>query len=384
MKKILVVGAGFAGSVIARELAEAGYYITIIDSRNHIAGNCYDYIDACGIRVHQYGPHIWHTNNETAHTWFSKFTDWIPYKHRVQAKLENGLYVPLPINYKSINFALGLQLKNNEEAENFLKTEREIPYFDWSLANSYESICARLGKRLCDIFFAPYTKKMWGIELQDLDGSVAGRVSIDFQDDPLYFPNDKFQFMPKDGYTNAFNNILSHENIKIRLNTPFEYEMESEYYHIFNCMPIDVYFKYEYGKLPYRSLKFHSVTTKEPSGFPVPTVNFTTQKLPYTRVTDWKKYPNAGESPYTIITYEEPCCYTQNNEERYYPVKDLGRKNISIYHKYKELANKTKNNMTFCGRQGTYTYTDMHQAINMSLITSKKFIAEDNGKSSSI
>lgn len=379
MKKILVVGAGFAGAVIARELAEAGYHITVIDSRDHIAGNCYDYIDDFGIRIHKYGPHIWHTSNEAVHNWLSRFTAWVPYKHKVKAKLTTGQYVPLPINFESINLALGLHLKNNEEAEMFLKTQREVPHFEWQPTNSYEAICAKFGRKLCDIFFAPYTRKMWGVELQELDVSVAGRVSTDFQDDPLYFPKDQFQFMPRDGYTEAFRNILKHENIEVKLSTIFDHEMEKHYYHVFNCMPIDVYFNHEFGKLPYRSLKFYTVTIAS-SGFPVPTINFTTQDLPYTRATDWKQYPNNDASTLSTITYEEPCCYTQNNNERYYPVKDSDGKNRTTYGKYKELALATKKNMTFVGRMATYVYTDMHQAINTSLSISRNFLKEECGK----
>jgi len=224
---------------------------------------------------------------------------------------------------------------------------------------------------------------MWGVELKDLDASVAGRVSTEFQDgDPLYFPNDEFQFMPAHGYTQAFNNILNHENIEIKTSTPFEHEMESEYYHIFNSMPIDSYFKYQYGKLPYRSLKFYTISHlfNYSSGFPTPTINFTTQRNPYTRATDWKKYPGNTPTQYSTITYEEPCCYTQNNNERYYPVKDSNGINRNTYYQYRDLAIATKKNMTFVGRMATYVYTDMHQAINTSLIVSRNFLRDQYGK----
>ena len=373
--KILVVGAGFAGGVIARELAEAGHSITVIDSRNHIAGNAYDYIDEYGIRIHKYGPHIWHTNNEEANSWFSKFTEWVPYKHKVQAILEDGQYVPLPINRESINKALGLNLKTNEEAEAFIKSE-QVKHE--KIENSRQHIEAAVGKRLCDIFFAPYTKKMWGIPLEELSSSVAGRIPTSVSDDAYYFPNDRFQAMPKDGYTAAFEKIFNHPNIKVELDVSFTHDLVNEYEHVFNSMPIDAYFGNVFGPLPYRSIKFTTVTVPNTSMLPVPTVNFTTTG-DSTRVTEWKNYPAHGErNGYSTLTFETPCDYRDNNLERFYPVKDADGKYREIYLKYAKLAEDTCPNVTFIGRQGTYQYLDMWMVICQSLKISRDFLKKSS------
>ena len=330
---ILVVGAGFAGSVVARFLAEAGYQIKVIDIRNHIAGNAYDYTNEHGIRVHKYGPHLFHTNNQKVYDWLNQFGKWVPYKHKVKAILNNGTYATLPVN---------------RETKEIVGEEKII-----------------------ETFFAPYTYKMWGKTIEELDPSIINRVPIRDDDNEYYFPNDEFQALPVNGYTDIMKNILDHKNITIELETPFEYSMESKFSHIFNSMPIDVYFDNKHGVLPYRSIKFHDVTLPMPKVLPTATVNFT-HDGPYTRVTEWKNLPCHGDnSCYSTLTYEEPCDYMENNMERYYPVKDIDGKNRETYEKYKSMV---KNNMTFIGRCGMYIYVDMHQAINSSMSTAKKFI----------
>lgn len=330
---ILVVGAGFAGSVVARFLAEAGYQIKVIDIRDHIAGNAYDYTNEHGIRIHKYGPHLFHTNNQKVYDWLNQFGEWVPYKHKVKAILNNGTYATLPVNRET----------------------KEIVGED----------------KIIETFFAPYTYKMWGKTIEELDPSIINRVPIRDDDNEYYFPNDEFQALPVNGYTDIMKNILDHKNITIELETPFEYSMESKFSHIFNSMPIDVYFDHKHGVLPYRSIKFHDVTLPMPKVLPTATVNFT-HDGPYTRVTEWKNLPCHGDnSRYSTLTYEEPCDYMENNMERYYPVKDIDGKNRETYEKYKSMV---KNNMTFIGRCGMYIYVDMHQAINSSMSTAKKFI----------
>ncbi len=332
--RILVVGAGFSGAVVARECAAAGHLVKVIDKRNHIGGNAYDYIDENGIRIHKYGPHLFHTNNEKVVQWLSQFTEWVPYQHKVKAQLNDGTYVTLPVN----------------------KATKEI-----------------VGEEnVLDIFFRPYTKKMWGKSLDELDPSIINRVPIRDDDNELYFPNDEYQMMPKNGYTEIFKNILNHSNIEVECNVEFHQSMEEEYDYVFNSMPIDMYFNYDYGKLPYRSIKFHNVVLQQPRVLPTATVNFT-HDGPYTRVTEWKNIPAHGKNDYTtVLTYEEPCDYKDNNYERYYPVKDIEGTNKKTYKKYKERVNEDK--MTFIGRCGMYVYVDMHQAISSALATSKRFL----------
>ena len=332
-KKILVVGAGLAGATVARELAEANYAVDVIDKRSHIAGNAYDYTSDLGFRIHKYGPHLFHTDNQKVFDWLSRFTDWIPYKHKVKAILDDGSFVPLPPNRKT----------------------KEI-----------------LGeKNIIDVLFRPYTKKMWGMELEELDPKVIQRIPIRNDDNEYYFPDDKFQYLPKDGYTAMVTSILEHKNISVRLATPFKKAFENHYHHIFNSMPIDEYFDFSEGDLPYRSIRFTNVNLPAPKIFPTAQTNFT-HDGPYTRVTEWCHLPSHGQrSDWTTLTYEEPCDYRENHHERYYPVKDISGKNRALYKEYRDMV---PDYMTFIGRCGQYVYLDMHQAIGSSLAISARFL----------
>lgn len=328
----LVVGAGFAGAVIAHELANDGHQVTLIDERDHIGGNAYDYTNEHGIRIHKYGPHIFHTSNEKVYDWITQFGEWVEYKHKVKAQLSNGEYVTLPVN----------------------KLTKEI-----------------VGEEnILDIFYRPYTKKMWDKEIEELDPNILKRVAVRDDDNEYYFPKDIYQIMPKDGYTKVFEKILDHQNIVVKLNTPFHKDMESDYQHVFNSMPIDVYYDYRFGELPYRSLKFHNVNLPMVKALPTSVVNFTNNS-PYTRIAEWKNFPEHGSNDkWTTLTYEEPCDYIDNDYQRYYPVKDIDGINQTIYKTYKEIEN-TK--VTFIGRCGMYVYIDMHQAVMSSLAIVKRF-----------
>lgn len=330
--KVLVVGAGFAGAVVARELAEDGHDITIIDQRKHIAGNAFDYVNDKGIRIHKYGPHIFHTNSEQAYNWVIKFGEWVEYKHKVKAQLADGSYVTLPVN----------------------RTTKDV-----------------VGEEnIVDTFYRPYTKKMWGKEIEELDPNILKRVPVRNDLNELYFPDDKYQIMPKDGYTTVFEKILNHRNITIKLDTPFKDNMVSMYDYIFNSMPIDVYYRKKFGELPYRSLRFYHIDIPMIKVLPTSVVN-NTNSSPYTRTTEWKNFPYHGKnSNWTSLTYEEPCDYVDNNYERYYPVKDIDGKNKELYEKYKAIRN---DKMEFIGRCGMYVYIDMHQAINSSLAAVARF-----------
>lgn len=326
MSKYLVVGAGFSGAVLARELAEAGHRVDVIEKRNHVAGNAYDFVNDVGIRMHAYGAHLFHTNNQRVYDYLARFTEWVPYLHKVKARLADGRLVTLPVNRET---------KEIVGEENVL-----------------------------DIFYRPYNRKMWGLELEQLDPSIMQRVPIRDDMNELYFPNDQYQAMPKYGYTELVRNMLDHENIDWSVGVEFNKIMEKHYDQVFNSMPIDVYYDYEHGSLPYRSIKFQHVNLPIRQLQPVTTVNLTDDS-PVTRMTEWKNIVgHDNHRDITTITFETPCDYTENYHERYYPVKDVSGENRARYEKYASIKN---DKVTFIGRCGKYVYIDMHQAVNMSL-----------------
>lgn len=332
-RTVLVVGAGFSGAVIARELADAGQRVHVIDRRGHLGGNAHDHVNGCGIRVHDYGPHLFHTANEEVVRWLSRFTAWLPYRHRVKAMLGDGRLVTMPVN-----------------------------------ANT----AAVVGKdRLLDVLFRPYTRKMWGVSLEELDPSILARVPIRDDANEDYFPNDPFQALPAQGYTAVFERMLDHPNIDVALSTPYKHGLERGFAHCFNSMAIDEYFDFDLGALPYRSIRFHTLTLPAPRVFPVAVVNFT-HDLPYTRVTEWKHLPGNADTSWSTLTYEEPCAAEENLGERYYPVKDMLGVNRENYRRY---AKRVPEDMTFVGRCGQYVYLDMHQAISAALAAARRYLA---------
>jgi len=379
MTCILIVGCGFAGATIARELAEAGWQVDMIDQRAHIGGNAFDEVDANGIRIHRYGPHLFHTSNRKVIDWLLRFGEFVPYEHRVQALLADGRCVGLPINRKTINDVFGLSLRDRESVRAFLRTQAlgiSEP------ANAGDYLAASVGVRLTDILFRPYTKKMWGLDLEDMDASVVRRISLHYDDEDRYFPNDSFQVMPRFGYTRVFENILDHPRIRVTLRETFDAAMLSGYRHCFNSMPIDTFFLYRFGPLPYRSIRFHHHTVPFDAGRgSAATINFTDSGR-LTRETDWSRIPFhvAARGLNKTVTREEPCDYTENNFERYYPVKTLDGRYQTIYGQYKALAAEV-GNVTFIGRCGTYQYLDMHQVINQSLAHASDWIGRNEPRS---
>ena len=370
MQNILIVGAGFAGAVYARELAENGYNVDVIDRRDHIAGNAYDERTTNGILVHKYGPHLFHTNNEKVYVWLSKFTEWYHYTHKVIALYQNKR-CPLPINRETINHVFNLNLTNRLEALSFIETLRtKIP----NAKNAKEVLHNKIGVKLTEIFFEPYTEKMWGMSLTEMEASIVERLNFDLKEEGQYFPNDKYQVMPLNGYTALFQNIFNHPNIRVSLNTIYRKEMSSGYHHTFNSMPIDEYYDFAHGELPYRSIKFTTENGLYTESYT--TVNFT-DTAKYTRATYWN---NLNQNPSldnnTIRTLEEPCNYKDNNFERYYPVKDIAGDHKKTFLKYLDMANE-QDNITFIGRCGTYQYLDMHQVINQSLQGVSKYIGKN-------
>jgi len=370
-KKILVIGAGFAGAVHARLLAEAGLSVDVIDKRAHIAGNAFDFIDTSGISVHAYGPHLFHTNKPHVMQWLQSFAEFIPYFHRVKADA-GGTLVSLPINIDTLSCLFDVELTSEEDARRYLSG---LAVKVTNVSNAADYLYSRIGTRLTDLFFRPYTKKMWSLELEELDASVVKRIPIRYDKNDKYFPNDKHQALPRDGYTALFRKILEHPLISTTLNTSFSKEMEKEYRHTFASMPIDEYFDNCYGELPYRSIKFTSQLKDREPGKDWAVTNFTDNGI-YTRETQWDLIPGPHisiESKQTLFTKEIPCDYKENNYERYYPVKVSDDRYKHLYSRYRDLSDAIPH-ITFIGRCGTYQYLDMDQVIADSLTSANKWL----------
>jgi UDP-galactopyranose mutase len=357
----LVVGAGFAGAVIAERLAsQAGKKVLIIDKRNHIGGNTYDYFNSDGILVHLYGPHIFHTNCKEIYDYLGKFTTWRPYEHRVLASVD-GMLVPIPINLNTINKLYGTQLCSSE-VEKFLEDRAEKKE---RIVTSEDVVISKVGKELYEKFFKGYTKKQWGLDPRELDASVAARIPTRINKDDRYF-TDIYQAMPLHGYTKMFEKMLSHPGIKVMLNTDYkEIERMIPYKEMIYTGPNDYKFNYCYGKLPYRSLEFRFETLETECFQPTGTVNYPNEH-PYTRVTEFK-YLTGQKHPKTTMVYE----YPKEEGDPYYPVPRP--ENAELYKKYQALTAELPN-VHFVGRLATYKYYNMDQVVAQSLTLFKKII----------
>jgi UDP-galactopyranose mutase len=358
----LIVGAGFAGSVLAERLArDAGKEVLIIDKRPHIGGNAYDHYNDHGILVHKYGPHIFHTNSAEVFDYLSGFTPWRQYEHRVLASVD-GQLVPIPINLNTVNCLYGLNLTSFQVEEFFasLAEPRE------KVRTSEDVIVSRVGRELYEKFFRNYTRKQWGLDPSELDSSVTARVPTRTNRDDRYF-TDIYQAMPLHGYTRMFENMLDHPKIRILLNTDYRDVRDLvPYREMIYTGPIDEYFDYIYGKLPYRSLEFRHETINVPVYQPAPVVNYPNEH-PYTRVTEFK-YLTGQEHAKTSIVYE----YPRSEGDPYYPVPRL--ENTELYKQYQALAAATPG-VHFVGRLATYKYYNMDQVTAQALTTYQKIIA---------
>ena len=358
----LIVGAGFAGSVLAERLAsQQGKKVLIIDQRNHIGGNAYDHYDDAGILVHKYGPHIFHTNSEKVFNYLSQFTPWRPYQHRVLGSVD-GQLVPIPINLDTVNKLYGLNLTSFELEEFFKSVAEPVE----RCVTSEDVVVSKVGRELYNKFFRGYTRKQWGLDPSELDASVTSRVPVRTNRDDRYF-TDTYQAMPLHGYTRMFEKMLSHPNIKIMLNTDYkEIEGVIPYREMVYTGPIDAFFDYRYGKLPYRSLEFKFETLDMPLYQETGTINFPNEHA-YTRITEFK-YLTGQQHPKTSIVSE----YPREHGDPYYPVPRP--ENAELYKKYQALADTTEN-VHFVGRLATYKYYNMDQVVAQALSVYEKIAA---------
>lgn len=361
MNVFLVVGAGYAGSVVARELADAGQSVLVIDKRPHIGGNAYDTYDAHGVLIHPYGPHIFHTNSERVFLWLSRFTEWWPYEHRVLAQVD-GQLLPIPINRTTINRLYDMDL-DEAGIEAFLDRVR-MPRDP--IKTSEDVVLNSVGADLCDKFFRGYTRKQWGLDLSELSAGVAARIPTRTNDDDRYF-TDTFQYMPKEGYARMFQRMLDHPNIEVRLGTDYsDIRNGFQSLHIVYTGPIDEYFGYRFGKLPYRSLRFEHEHMPGTERFQkVGTINYPNEQ-DYTRITEFKHLTGQAHSATSIVRE-----YPMPEGDPYYPVPRP--ENDVIYQKYKEIAD-AEVNVTFVGRLAQYRYYNMDQVVASALKTAERLI----------
>ncbi|RZJ62237.1 MAG: UDP-galactopyranose mutase [Hymenobacter sp.] len=355
----LIVGAGFAGSVLAERLAtRSNKKVLVIDKRSHIGGNAFDHYNEDGILIHKYGPHIFHTNSKDVFDYLGNFTDWRPYEHRVLASVD-GQLVPMPINLDTINKLYGLSLTSFEVEEFFASVAEEVPV----IKTSEDVVVSKVGRELYNKFFKNYTNKQWGLDPSQLDKSVTSRVPTRTNRDDRYF-TDTFQAMPLHGYTRMFEKMLDHPNIKIMLNTDYKEIVKFiPFKEMIFSGPVDEYFDFQFGKLPYRSLEFKHDTLNEEQHLAAPVVNFPNEHH-YTRITEFKAL-TGQKHPKTAIVYE----YPQAEGDPYYPVPMP--ENAELYAKYKKLADETAG-VHFVGRLATYKYYNMDQVVAQALTLYKK------------
>lgn len=365
-KNILIVGAGFSGVVIARQLAEQGHHIRIIDQRDHIGGNSYDARDPqTDVMVHVYGPHIFHTDNETVWNYVTQHAEMMPYVNRVKATV-NGQVFSLPINLLTINQFFA-KTCSPDEARALIAEKGDSSILE---PKTFEEQALRfIGKELYEAFFKGYTIKQWGMEPSQLPASILKRLPVRFNYDDNYF-NHRFQGMPKLGYTKMIESIANHENITIELQQSFNAEEREQYDHVFYSGPLDAFYSYQYGRLGYRTLDFEKFTWQgDYQGCAV--MNYCSLDVPYTRITE-HKYFSPWESHEGSVCYKEYSRECGEKDIPYYPIRQMGE--MALLDKYLSLAENEKN-MTFVGRLGTYRYLDMDVTIAEALNTADKYLS---------
>jgi UDP-galactopyranose mutase len=357
------VGAGFAGATLAGQLARVrGDRVLVVDKRDHIGGNAYDEYDAAGVLVHRYGPHIFHTNSRAVFAHLSAFADWRFYEHRVLGQVD-GMLLPIPINLDTVNRLYGLAL-DGPQLEAWFAAQAE-PVDD--IRTSEDVVVSRIGRALYEKFFRDYTRKQWGLDPSQLDKTVTARVPVRSDRDDRYF-TDTFQMMPRDGYTAMFNRMLDHPAITVMLGTDYkDLDVSVTYQRMVWTGPVDEFFGYRFGKLPYRSIQFRHDTLKQAQFQPVGTVNYP-QDQGYTRISEYK-HLTSQVHPWTSVTYEVPAA----DGDPYYPIPRP--ENQDLYKRYETLADACPDTW-FVGRLATYRYLNMDQVVGQALATFRRIETE--------
>jgi UDP-galactopyranose mutase len=370
--KIAIVGAGFSGAVIARELAAKGRRVIVFDSRHHLGGNCHTERDSeTGIMVHVYGPHIFHTSNEQVWDYVRRFDEFMPFINRVKS-IYNGRVYPLPINLMTINSFFG-ETFSPAQAAKFMDSIGNKSIDD---PKTFEEQALRfVGKELYEAFFKGYTQKQWGMHPSELPASILKRLPVRFNYDDNYYAS-KFQGIPKNGYTYIVERMLDHPNIEVRLNTQFKRQNSADYQHVFYSGPIDAWFGYSGGRLGYRTLDF-SLERHDGDYQGNAVINYGNEEVPYTRISEHKHFAPWEQHDKTLI-YKEYSRLCGEGDTPYYPIRLVEDKEHLAH--YVEMA-KGETNVTFVGRLGTYRYLDMHVTIEEALHVAKRFlISEQTGQ----
>lgn len=353
---IIIVGAGISGITLAQKYADLGKKVLVIDKRNHIAGNCYDYYNEHGILVSKYGAHLFHTNHEDVWDYVCQFGNWYNYEHKVLSKVNDKL-VPVPVNITTVNKLFNLNLKTEDEMIDWLSQNTEKIY---EAKNSEESALRRVGKQLYELMFKNYTKKQWDMYPAELDPSVMDRIPVRTNFDDRYF-TDKYQALPGQGYTKMFENMLNNPNIEVRLETDYNDIKDLEFDKLFFTGKIDSYFNEALGKLQYRSINFEFETHDKEFYQSNSVINYPSEDVEFTRIVEYKHFTKQNH-PKTTISKE----FSTWEGEPYYPVPT--KSNKILYDKYKELANNLEqSNIYFVGRLANYKYFNMDQAFKNAL-----------------
>ena len=367
MTNILIVGAGLSGCTLAEQFAKRGYNVTIIEKRDHIAGNCYDYRDDTGILMNKYGAHLFHTNSVRVRDYVNQFTEWVPWKHTVIGRI-GDTHFPIPVNINTVNTLCHTDIHTEADMRSWLAAH-VVPTKE--PRNSEEVALSRVGPELYDLIFKEYTFKQWAKYPAELDPSVLERIPVRTNHDPYYF-SDEFQALPKDGYTAFVANMIAHPNITVQLNTDYSHAMRSSYDYVFFTGPIDQYYAaVGLPKLEYRSIRFEIEQLPVDQFQPNSVVNYPSPAEPFTRIVEYKHFLKQDVPGKTTIVRE----YTTSEGDPYYPVPT--KANQAAYAKYQSLAANEKN-VYFVGRLANYKYYNMDAAILAALEVADQFLKTES------